>query len=127
VRSLRAFAVSVCEQNGDEHVGQPVLVGVWVAARLCDMEDVEFRGGQCPECVCGFGHAGAQCGLSRKPLCADAGAASRSLLMPCQRVAISLSRAAVARAVFSNLDGLTRFLTPLLPAPPFHPGHRSGI
>jgi hypothetical protein len=32
VRSLRAVAVSVCEQDGDENVGQPVLVGVWAAA-----------------------------------------------------------------------------------------------
>jgi hypothetical protein len=27
-----AVAASMCEQHGDEHVGQPVLVVVWVAA-----------------------------------------------------------------------------------------------
>jgi hypothetical protein len=32
VRSLLTVAASVCEQDGDEHVGQPVLVGVWAAA-----------------------------------------------------------------------------------------------
>jgi hypothetical protein len=39
-------AVSVCEQDGDEHVGQPVLIGVWAAALLCDVEDVKFGDGQ---------------------------------------------------------------------------------
>jgi hypothetical protein len=31
-RALWAVAVSVSEQDGDEHVGQPALVGAWVAA-----------------------------------------------------------------------------------------------
>ena len=30
-RALGAVAVSVCEQDGGEHVGQPALVGLWVA------------------------------------------------------------------------------------------------
>ena len=47
-RSPWAVAASACEQHGDEYVGQPALVVVWAAARLIDVEDVEFGDGQRP-------------------------------------------------------------------------------